>query len=184
VKRWERNRSALNLDIAADARIAPSLVVHLRTNLAAAHAMLKPPLRALSVALIGDARMSQLHEQFLGIKGPTDVLTFELEHDRRNRVTAGEVVICVPEARRQAKERGIELRMELLLYALHGMLHLCGFDDRTDRGFRTMHRREDDILTALGFGPVFAAPLASSSPVKRRRRRPSRSAARSRDGAA
>jgi len=69
--------------------------------------------------------------------------------------------------------------MELLLYALHGMLHLCGFDDRTDRGFRTMHRREDDILTALGFGPVFAAQPKSSSRVRRPRR-----AGRSRDGAA
>ena len=182
VKRWERNWRALNLEIAADARVAPSIVVHLRSNLVAAHAILKPPLRMLSIALVGDARMSQLHEQFLGIKGPTDVLTFELEHDPRGRVTAGEVVVCVPEARRQAKKRGIELRMELLLYALHGMLHLCGFDDRTDRGFRTMHRREDDILTALGFGPVFAAQPPSSSRV--RRRRAGERAERSRDGAA
>ena len=130
--------------------------------------MLPSALVELSVALVNDARMSQLHERFMGIEGPTDVLTFELEHDARGRVTAGEVVVCVPEARRQARHRGIELRMELLLYALHGMLHLCGFDDRTDRGFRTMHRREDDILTSLGFARVFAVPPARHQPAKPR----------------
>lgn len=146
------------LDLVINARLGRAHAAFLRGQLRRAHAILSPPLRELSVALVNDARMAALHEQFLNIGGPTDVLTFELEHDPRGRVTAGEVIVCVPEARRQAKQRGIELRMELLLYALHGMLHLCGFDDRTDRGFRTMHRREDDILTALGFGPVFAGP--------------------------
>lgn len=133
--------------------------------------MLSPALAELSLALVDDERMSQLHERFMGIAGPTDVLTFELEHDRRGRVTCGEVVVCVPEARRQARKRGIALRLELLLYALHGMLHLCGFDDRTDRGFRTMHRREDDILTRLGFGPVFAAVLQKKPRPRRAAKR-------------
>jgi hypothetical protein len=57
---------------------------------------------------------------------------------------------------------------ELLLYALHGMLHLAGFDDRTARGFATMHRTEDDILTRLGVGPVFSAP--GKGPSRRERR--------------
>jgi ssRNA-specific RNase YbeY (16S rRNA maturation enzyme) len=51
--------------------------------------------------------------------------------------------------------RSIPPRMELLLYALHGMLHLSGFDDRTDRDFALMHRTEDSILESLGFAPVF-----------------------------
>jgi probable rRNA maturation factor len=165
--------------ITINAQLARAHAPFLRQQLRRAHAILSPRLAELSVALVNDARMSELHEQFLGVAGPTDVLTFELDHDARGRVTAGEVVVCVPEARRQAKKRGIELRMELLLYALHGMLHLCGFDDRTERGFRTMHRREDDILTALGFGPVFATQPQSSSRVRRPRR-----AGRSRDGAA
>lgn len=111
----------------------------------------------LSIVLAGDRRMSALHEAFMGVAGPTDVLTFPLESDHRGRATAGEVIICVPEARRQAKLRKIEPRLEVLLYALHGMLHLIGHDDRTDHAFRIMHRTEDAILTELGFGPVFAA---------------------------
>ena len=118
--------------------------------------MLRPPLAELSLALVGDRRMSALHEQFLNLPGPTDVLTFPLETDRRGRPLSGEVVVCVPEARRRARELGTDERREALLYALHGMLHLGGFDDRTPRGYRTMHATEDAILSRLGVGPVFA----------------------------
>ena len=48
-------------------------------------------------------------------------------------------------------------RDEVLLYALHGVLHLCGYDDRTDRDFAAMHRREDEILERLGVGAIFRA---------------------------
>ena len=110
----------------------------------------------LSLALVTDAEMSRLHESYLGIPGPTDVLTFELDHDARGRVLAGEVIVCLPEAKRQARLRGSTPGNELLLYALHGMLHLSGFDDRTAAGYQAMHRKEDQILMRLGVGPVFA----------------------------
>jgi probable rRNA maturation factor len=153
-------------------------VPFLRRHLLAAHDMLRPPLRELSVALVGDRRMAALHEQFLGIPGPTDVLTFPMDEDDRGRATAGEVVVCVPEARRQAKRNGVGVERELLLYALHGMLHLCGYDDRTAAAFRTMHATEDRILTQLGVGPVFkhgpsSAPAASAPPRAGTRRKAS-----------
>ncbi|HEV2293425.1 MAG TPA: rRNA maturation RNase YbeY [Tepidisphaeraceae bacterium] len=163
--------TATKLTLRIHAQLAAAHAAFVRANVRRAHALIKPPLRELSIAMVNDARMSELHERFMNIPGPTDVLSFELDHDDRGRVTAGEVVVCVPEARRQANKRGIPFRIELLLYALHGMLHLCGFDDRTDRGFRIMHRREDDILIALGFGPVFAAapaPARVRRPTKRR----------------
>jgi probable rRNA maturation factor len=138
------------------AAIGKPYVPNLRRRLRAAHAILKPQLAELSLVLVNDREMSRLHRQFMNIPGPTDVLTFPLEFDRRKRVTAGEVVVCVPEARRRSKELGTGLKNELLLYALHGMLHLCGFDDRTDRGYRRMHDMEDRILRRLGVGPVFA----------------------------
>jgi probable rRNA maturation factor len=136
--------------------------------------MLRPPLRELSLALVGDRRMSELHVQFMDVAGPTDVLTFPLDADARGRVTAGEVVVCVPEARRRARREGTDWRAEALLYALHGLLHLCGHDDRTDRAYRRMHKTEDEILTRLGVGPVFApaAPptTARTTPPKRTHR--------------
>jgi probable rRNA maturation factor len=109
--------------------------------------------------------MSELHQQFMGIAGPTDVLTFPLDLDSRGRPTAGEVVVCLPEARRQSKLRNVPVERELLLYALHGLLHLCGYDDRTGADFRAMHRAEDHILTRLGVGPVFA-PAVGLTPKR------------------
>lgn len=160
---------ALAITTATGQTYVPFLDHHLR----AAHGYLKPPLAELSLALVGDKRMADLHEQFLNIPGPTDVLTFPLEADERGRVISGEVVVCVPEARRRAHAEGHTADKELLLYALHGMLHLCGFDDRTDAGFAAMHRTEDKILTALGVGPVFAPAVGGTTAGRAQRARTS-----------
>ena len=168
---------AANLSLSMRADAGAAYVPFLRRHLRAAHRILRPPLRELSVALVGDRRMSQLHRQFMKVNGPTDVLTFPLDFDRRGRPVSGEVVVCVPEARRRAKREGVAVERELLLYALHGLLHLCGYDDRTDAAFRAMHRTEDQILTRLGVGPVFHAPTPAgrrrvSRPPGKRRRQP------------
>ena len=113
----------------------------------------------VSVALVGDKVMSDLHARYSGDPAPTDVLTFELDRDN-TRVRAGEVVVCVPQAKRTSADRGTDPADELLLYALHGLLHLCGYDDRTAADFRRMHRREDELLTAIGVGPVFERAVA------------------------
>ena len=113
-------------------------------------------LRELSIVLVNDRRMSALHKQFMNDSSPTDVLTFPIDTDNAGRVTSGEVYVNVPWARREVKTRDVEAKHEVLLYALHGMLHLLGYDDRNRRAFRTMHRTEDDLLTQLGIGPVFA----------------------------
>ncbi len=111
--------------------------------------------------------MSALHLKFMKTAGTTDVLTFPMDVDAGGRVNSGEVYICVPEARRQVKKSGVEARLELLLYAIHGMLHLLGYDDTTARAYRAMHDMEDAILTKLGFGPVFHRP---GKTVARKRR--------------
>jgi probable rRNA maturation factor len=147
--------------------VGRNLLPRLRRRLREAHAMQRCPVRQLSMALVGDRRMAELHQQFMNVSGPTDVLTFPLEHDSRGRVIAGEIAICVPEARRRAREHGQSVANEVLLYAVHGLLHLCGFDDRTARDFRRMHRREDVILSRLGIGPVFAAGAEASGAEKR-----------------
>ncbi|HEX4795241.1 MAG TPA: rRNA maturation RNase YbeY [Humisphaera sp.] len=176
--------TVLNLSISA--RTGRQSAAILRRYLPKAHKLLRSPLRELSIALVGDAQMSELHERFMQIPGPTDVLTFPLDLDSAGRAVSGEVVVCVPYATREARKRGIPIEHEILLYALHGLLHLCGFDDRTESDFATMHRREDQILTRLGLGPVFAErenrkvsppmkqPSRSRQPKSRRtnRRRP------------
>jgi probable rRNA maturation factor len=148
------------VQISVQAQLSTQVVPFLRSKLRRAKQWMRCPLRDLSVILVGDRRMSQLHKQFMNVSGPTDVLTFPLEHDERGRCVAGEVYVCVPEARRRAKQFDTRVRNELLLYALHGLLHLCGFDDRTEPQYNRMHRMEDRILRRLGVGAVFK-PKAS-----------------------
>jgi probable rRNA maturation factor len=145
----------LQLTIASSGRATP--LPFLRRNLRAAHTMMRSSLKSLSIAIVGDIKMSRLHRQFMGITGPTDVLTFPLEFDAKHRCVEGEVVVCAPEAARRARAAGLSVRNELLLYCIHGMLHLNGMDDRTEAEFERMHRMEDAILKKLGIGPVFAA---------------------------
>ncbi len=91
------------------------------------------------VMLISDRRMSELHERFLKIKGPTDVITFQ----------HGEIFISVETARRQARAFGTSLRGEIELYLVHGLLHLRGFDDTTASSARVMKKQQGRIARAV-----------------------------------
>lgn len=116
----------------------------------------------ISVAIVDDLEMSRLHVEFLGIDGPTDVLTFPLLGDslgswsgpadaRRGsgRRIGGEVVIGGDTARRVAGETGAEAAEEVILYLVHGLLHLCGYDDLEDLHRFQMRRREAELLDLL-----------------------------------
>lgn len=142
-----------------------TLAPFVRTHIRGALKLLGSPLCELSIALVDDRTMSHLHKRFMNDSSTTDVLTFPLEFDRRRRVVGGEVVVCVSEARRRAAVLKLPARSEVLLYALHGLLHLCGYDDRTPADYRRMHEMEDAILTRLGVGRVFSPP----SPAARRK---------------
>ena len=143
----------------------------LRRHLRAARMLVRSPLRQMALVLVNDSTMSELHRRYMNVRSLTDVLTFPIDVDARGKALTGEVYVCVPEARRRAKQHGTRAADEVLLYALHGMLHLCGFDDRTPAGFARMHRTEDRILTSIGIGPVFHPAHA---PRAARRARPAR----------
>ena len=102
------------------------------------------PEAALSVALVDDARIARVHEEWLGVPGPTDVVSFPLDdaHDD----TLGEVVVSTETAAREARERGIEVGEEVLRYVVHGTLHLLGYDDRRPAERRRMHARQEVLL--------------------------------------
>ncbi len=102
--------------------------------------------------------MAALHKRFLGVSGPTDVLSFDLGSDLESRYIEGEVVVCTDVAKRRTLRAGHALqaaRGELALYVVHGILHLAGYDDHDPADFQRMHKREDEILNELGLGPVF-----------------------------
>lgn len=111
----------------------------------------------LSLVVLGDDEMADAHRRHLGVDGPTDTLSFDLrdasDAEDATRVE-GEVLLGGGVARRQAEQRGHAVRLELLLYALHGLLHLLGEDDRCEADFRRMHEKENELLEAIGLPPI------------------------------
>ncbi len=84
----------------------------------------------LSIALVSDRRMRALNRQFRGKDHSTDVLSFPSDE----RGFMGDIVIAAGVAKRQAKEAGHTLHTELRVLALHGLLHLLGYDHEADDG--------------------------------------------------
>jgi probable rRNA maturation factor len=92
----------------------------------------------INVVFVSDARIAAIHRQYMSIDGPTDVITFG----------HGEIVISVETAERQAKTFASSFERELRLYYVHGLLHLAGFDDLTDVGFRRMAKMQEAVVDA------------------------------------
>jgi probable rRNA maturation factor len=109
----------------------------------------------ISIALVDDAEIARLNEKYLKHEGPTDVLSFDLDGDSLAGRVDGEIVASVETARRVAEERGGDATTELLLYLIHGTLHLLGHDDATSEEAATMHAKEDEVLQAIGHDPVW-----------------------------
>ncbi len=156
-------------DLSINAVTGKQYVSYLKKYLLKALPIIKHAPTEISLAIVNDELMARLHKEYMDIDGTTDVLTFELDFDEDNRVTSGEIVICLPEARRRATELKHKIEQELLLYALHGVLHLVGYDDRTDAAYRTMHRMEDRILKSIGVGQIFARAAAKYKKVSKKK---------------
>ena len=108
----------------------------------------------ISLALTGDVEIHRINREFLHHDYPTDVISFLLSHDDAR--LEGELVVSVETAEREAKSAGWSLESEVILYVVHGLLHLCGYDDQDDASRRDMRRREQEILSLLNvpFAPT------------------------------
>lgn len=96
----------------------------------------------MEVTLLTPAASARIHRDFFRDPTPTDVMTFE----------HGEILICPQVAQRQRLEEGGEaltLENEVLTYLLHGLLHLCGYDDLTEAGFQAMRRAQTRLRNAI-----------------------------------
>jgi len=96
-------------------------------------------LDSVGVAFLSDRMMGRLHQRYLEDPAPTDVITFPY----------GEILIGAETAARVAAELGHPLEKELLLYLVHGLLHLHGYDDLQPGARREMHQVQAKILKAV-----------------------------------
>jgi probable rRNA maturation factor len=90
----------------------------------------------ISVIFVSDLRIAEIHRQYMSIDGPTDVITFH----------HGDIFISVETAERQAREFETSQEHELLLYIVHGLLHLCGLEDASEQGFQEMRKVQEKIM--------------------------------------
>lgn len=104
----------------------------------------------LSVALVSTDEIAALNEQFRGVAGPTDVLSFECDEPcpvaSDEPVAIGDVVIAPEIAAQQAAELGTTVEAELDLLLVHGVLHLLGYDHIEDADAAVMQARERALL--------------------------------------
>ncbi len=107
----------------------------------------------ISLAFVDNATIGRLNKQFLNHDEPTDVLAFPLGDAKGSRLAA-ELVIGAEVALEQAANRGHDVQAELALYVIHGLLHLCGFDDKTATAAKDMRMRERHYLRKLSLPDI------------------------------
>ncbi|MCA9076437.1 MAG: rRNA maturation RNase YbeY [Planctomycetaceae bacterium] len=119
------------------------------------------PLAEISLAIVDDATIHAINRQYLNHDCPTDVISFLLSEPNDDGVTPpmdvmeGEIVISGETAARVAGEMGCPPHEELALYLVHGLLHLCGYDDQTPADRETMQSRERVHLQKFGIEPHY-----------------------------
>jgi len=115
------------------------------------------PVECIDVAVVGRRRMASLNGRYLGRRGPTDVLSFDLGPSPAGGICA-QIVVCSDVAICQGRVAGHAAAKELLLYVTHGLLHVMGYDDHTPAQAGRMRSRENRLLEAFGLGRVYGDP--------------------------
>ena len=105
----------------------------------------------ISLAIVDDSMIHALNRQYLGHDEPTDVLSFALQDE--GQTLEGEVVASAETALRRAEDFGWTADDELLLYVIHGTLHLVGYDDRSPEDALRIRCEETRVLAQFGLAP-------------------------------
>lgn len=104
---------------------------------------------SISLTLLDDPAIRELNRRHLEHDWPTDVITFRLSEPGDDELAA-ELLVSAQMAAETAAAAGSDPADELALYVVHGLLHLCGYDDRDPAAAAAMRRREDEVLRREG----------------------------------
>ena len=105
----------------------------------------------VSVLVCEESEIRELNRRFRKVDEATDVLTFPA--GSFPGAPLGDIAIALPYAERQARARGVSLSQELGFLAIHGALHLVGYDDETESDRATMLAEMNRVAMAAGFAP-------------------------------
>lgn len=121
----------------------------------------------ISLALVDDPTIHRVNREFLQHDYPTDVVTFP--YSSPGQPLHGEIIVSTDHAAKQGPRFGHTPEREAMLYIVHGLLHLLGFDDHDPAEARRMKRRQREILDQ--FAPTPARSAARKKPATTARRK-------------
>lgn len=111
----------------------------------------------VSLMLVDDQRIQALNREYRGVDRPTDVLSFALQEDTEEEPDSefedemlGDIVISAERAREQAEEYGHSFEREIVYLAVHGTLHLLGYDHEEENDKQEMRNKEEEVMVILG----------------------------------
>ena len=107
------------------------------------------------ITLVDDEEIHRINLEYRGVDRPTDVISFpanEGEDIIAPPGFLGDIIISLPRAQAQAEEYGHSLKRELSFLAIHGALHLMGYDHMEEAEAREMFAMQEDILKGMGIG--------------------------------
>lgn len=143
-------RAGLNIRVAILRRVIPvqeTAVIRLARSVLLSEGRLKGE---LSISFVGKPLMRSLNKTYHGRDCLTDVLSFDLSDG--SDIIQADIYVSPDAAVSSSRVFGTSRRAELALYVIHGILHLCGYDDGSAREQKAMRQRETEYLEKLN-GP-------------------------------
>jgi probable rRNA maturation factor len=155
----------VSIDIANESGVAVSEVALVAVARHVLDRLRIHPLAELSILLVGEDAMADLHQRWMGEPGPTDVLSFPMDELRPPHMGGGhgmagghepepvpgllgDVVLCPQIAAKQAQTHGHSSQDEVELLCIHGILHLLGYDHAEPEEHATMFGLQDELMAS------------------------------------
>ena len=113
----------------------------------------------LSLTFVDNETIQEINHQYRNKNQPTDVISFALEETGEGEVeiigdelprVLGDIIISIPKVKEQAEEHGHSFERELGFLAIHGLLHLLGYDHMTKADEEEMFSLQEELLTSFG----------------------------------
>lgn len=113
------------------------------------HLNINMPEILMDVSFVSKEKIKKINTEYRKREYPTDVISFALWDNGIKTPLLGELFICIPIVKIQAKKYNHSFKRELCFLFLHGLLHLLGYDHMTEEDEKVMFGLQDEILNAL-----------------------------------
>ena len=163
--RHKNPSAALTVDVVVNSALwqaEPKARAIVRRSVMEAAAAVSTTAGELAIVLTDDSAVRKLNREWRNKDAATNVLSFPVPAGAGGAMLLGDIVIAYETTAREAQAGGKPLRNHLVHLAVHGFLHLVGYDHETDREADAMESLEADILSRLGVPNPYELPAGDS----------------------